>query len=149
MRQILKRKKAIGFGLLLIVLVAFYFSLPKVLFQNPYSTVVYDKHDELLGARIAADGQWRFPPKGNLPESYKAAVIQYEDKHFYVHPGINPFSIARALWVNLKTGQKKQGGSTITMQVVRMALENQPRTYWQKVKELVLAVRIECAYSKD
>jgi len=143
------KKKAVGFGAMAILLLAFYFLLPARLFQSPYSTVVYGADDELLGARIATDGQWRFPPNTELPKNYTQAVILFEDKHFYSHPGIDPLAIGRALWVNLKSGKKRQGGSTITMQVVRMALENQPRTYWQKTKELLLALRIELTYSKE
>ena len=122
------KKKAVGFGAMAILLLAFYFLLPARLFQSPYSTVVYGADDELLGARIATDGQWRFPPNTELPKNYTQAVILFEDKHFYSHPGIDPLAIGRALWVNLKSGKKRQGGSTITMQVVRMALENQTRT---------------------
>ncbi len=133
---------------LVILLVLFYAMLPAQLFKSPYSTVVYGQNNSLLGARIAADGQWRFPLKAEVPKLYSQAVVAFEDKNFYRHPGIDPFAIARAFWVNVKAKKVVQGGSTITMQVVRMALQNQPRTYFQKAKELLLALRLEVAFSK-
>ena len=65
------------------VLVLWYLlCLPRDLFKGtPYSTVVLDRSGELLGARIADDGQWRFPPCDTVPERYAKAVIQFEDKY--------------------------------------------------------------------
>lgn len=128
--------------------VAFYAFLPEKLFRVPYSTVVYDRQGELLGARVASDGQWRFPAADCLPPMYVHAVLTFEDRAFYKHPGINPLALLRALRANLKSGRVVQGGSTITMQVVRMAMQNQPRTYGQKLKEMLLALRIELAFTK-
>ena len=59
-----KKKSAIAF----ILLVIYYFSLPKTLFQQPYSTVIESKEGELLGAKIARDGQWRFPEQDSVPD---------------------------------------------------------------------------------
>ena len=147
--KFVKRHKAFWGGILAAFLLAFYALLPNELFNDPYSTVLYDRNGELLGARVAADGQWRFPVADSLPAFYKKAVLTFEDKHFYYHPGINPLALARAFKANIKSGKVVQGGSTITMQVVRMALHNQPRTYWQKLKEMLLAIRVEAAYSKE
>jgi penicillin-binding protein 1C len=149
MKRWLKKYRYFLLGTVVVLAVAFYFMLPNQLFKTDYSTVVYSRHGDLLGARIAADGQWRFPPHQELPATYKTALLTFEDKHFYRHPGIDPFALARAFKANIKAGHVVQGGSTITMQVVRMALENQPRTYGQKLKEMILALRIELAYSKE
>jgi penicillin-binding protein 1C len=149
MKRWLKKYRHFLLGTVVVLAVAFYFMLPNQLFKTDYSTVVYSRHGDLLGARIAADGQWRFPPHQELPATYKTALLTFEDKHFYRHPGIDPFALARALKANIQAGHVVQGGSTITMQVVRMALENQPRTYGQKLKEMILALRIELAYSKE
>ena len=68
--------------------VIFYFLLPKQLFETPYSTILEDKNGILLGAKIAADGQWRFPPEGGgdtLSSRYISALIAYEDRNFYHH----------------------------------------------------------------
>ena len=79
------------------VLVAAYLCcLPRDLFKGvPCSTVVEDAGGNLLGARIAADGQWRFPPCDSIPKRYETALIQFEDRHFRYHPGIDPGAIAR------------------------------------------------------
>ena len=85
---------AIGAGLLL----WYAFCLPRDLFEGTsYSTVVNDRNGFLLGARIADDGQWRFPPCDSIPEKYETALIQFEDKYFRYHPGVNPIAIGRAL----------------------------------------------------
>lgn len=126
----------------------FYVLLPTQLFSVPYTTVVFDGQQNLLGARIAADGQWRFPPVDTLPKGYVEALICFEDKNFYQHFGIDPLAVARAFYINIKNKSIRQGGSTISMQVVRMALKNQPRTIGQKLKEMLLALRLEMRFSK-
>lgn len=127
----------------------FGFLLPRPLFQSPYATVLTDKNGSLLGARIATDGQWRFPPSDSLPYKYKQSLIQFEDAYFYNHPGINPFSLLKAVYQDLKAGKIVRGGSTITMQVARMARGNHSRNIYQKLMEIIWALRIELSYSKD
>ena len=99
-----KFKSAIVF----IVLVAYYFCLPKQLFKDPTATVITSNTNELLGAVIAEDGQWRFPQNDSIPEKFKICIIQFEDAHFYKHPGFNPVSIAKALKQNLSSGGVKR-----------------------------------------
>src|SRR5690554_4381813 len=124
------------------------FCLPSTLFDTPYSTLVSDKDNELLGARISEDGQWRFPPTEDVPDKYATCLIQFEDRGFRYHPGINPFSIARAFIQNIKARKVVSGGSTITMQTVRM-MRNEKRTYFEKLIELIWATRLELTYSKN
>ena len=140
------KKKTILFVLLLIFYV---FCLPRELFTKPTSTVITSKNDELLGALIAKDGQWRFPHNDAVPEKFKTCLIQFEDEYFYSHPGFNPISIFNALKQNLKAGSVKRGGSTITQQVIRLSRDNKSRTYFEKFKELVLATRLEFRASKE
>jgi len=102
----------------------------------------------LLGARIAEDGQWRFPISDSLPEKYISCVLSYEDRYFYSHPGVNPISLLRAAWQNFKAGEIVSGGSTITMQLARMIRGNRNRTVYQKAVEMWLALRLELKYSK-
>ena len=116
---ILKHKKKTIF--LVILLIFYAFCLPKELFTKPTSTVITSKNDELLGALIAKDGQWRFPHNDAVPEKFKTCLIQFEDEYFYSHPGFNPISIFNALKQNLKAGSVKRGGSTITQQVIRLS----------------------------
>ena len=135
--------------LFLILSGLFWFSLPRPLFDDPYSSVLLDRNGELLGARIADDGQWRFPPVDSLPEKYKNAAILYEDRFFYSHPGVNPLSIFRALLQNLEKGEIVSGGSTLTMQVIRLARKGKSRTIPEKIIEIVLASRLELTKSKE
>ena len=88
--------------LITILVIGYIFCLPRQLFHVPYSTVVTDRNGELLGARIASDGQWRFPPRTTTPEKIKQCLITFEDRHFYHHWGVNPVSISRAAYQNLK-----------------------------------------------
>jgi penicillin-binding protein 1C len=126
----------------------YYFALPEPLFTTPYSTVLEDEQGELLSAAIARDGQWRFPQLDTVPQKFKEALIHVEDKRFYSHPGVDVLSLARAVKQNLSSGKIVSGGSTLTMQVVRMS-RNNPRTYVEKLMEIILATRLEWRYSKD
>ena len=135
--------------LILLALIVWYLlALPSPLFDTPYSTVVADRNGELLGARISGDGQWRFPPADSVPGKYEICLIQFEDSYFRYHPGVNPLSLGRAMIQNLKAGRVVSGGSTITMQTVRLMRQNR-RTYFEKFIEIILATRLELSYSKD
>ena len=138
-----------GWWLVAVLLVLGYlFCLPRDLFKGtPYSTVVESAEGDLLGARIAADGQWRFPPCDSVPERFATALVQFEDRCFWWHPGVNPVAAVRALGQNLRNGHVVSGGSTLTMQVVRIS-RGRERTLWQKLVESVLATRLELRCSK-
>ena len=122
--------------------------IPVPRFDKPYSTVLTAKNGELLGAKIADDGQWRFPATNNYSQKYVDCLVEYEDRWFFYHPGFNPVSFFKALTDNIKAGEVVRGGSTISMQVVRLARDNPPRTYGEKLLEVVLALRLELHYSK-
>ena len=134
--------------LITILVIAYIFCLPRQLFHVPYSTVVTDRNGELLGARIASDGQWRFPPRTTTPEKVKQCLITFEDRHFYHHWGVNPVSIGRAAYQNLKNKRIVSGGSTLTMQTIRLA-RNESRTFGEKFIEMILATRLEFRASKE
>lgn len=134
---------------LLLLLVVLFLLIPLPKFKDPCSTVVYAANQELLGARIAADGQWRFSPEGEIPDNYVRALILYEDRYFRYHPGINPVSLGRAFIQNLKAGRIVSGGSTLSMQVARMSRNNPPRTLSGKCLEILMALKLELCYSKD
>ena len=134
---------------IVIILIFYAFCLPKKLFTKPTSTVITSNNNELLGALIAKDGQWRFPHNDSVPKKFKTCLIQFEDEYFYKHPGFNPVSIFNALKQNLKAGKVKRGGSTITQQVIRLSRNDRPRTYFEKLKELILATRLELSISKE
>ncbi len=130
-----------------IVLIFYYFLLPKKLFTTPTSFVIEDANGELLSATIATDGQWRFPASGQVPEKFVRCITTYEDKRFYYHWGVDPLALARAIKQNLGQRRVVSGGSTLTMQVIRLS-RNKPRSLWQKLIEAVLATRLEFACSK-
>ena len=134
--------------LITILVIAYIFCLPRQLFHVPYSTVVTDRNGELLGARIASDGQWRFPPRTTTPEKVKQCLITFEDRHFYHHWGVNPVSTGRAAYQNLKNKRIVSGGSTLTMQTIRLA-RNESRTFGEKFIEMILATRLEFRASKE
>ena len=132
-----------------VFLLWYVFSLPKPLFKSGYTTILLDKDKELLGAKIASDGQWRFPEADSVPYKFKQAIVNFEDGYFYQHPGVNPVSLIKALYQDIKAGKIVRGGSTLTMQVIRMARGNQSRNVYQKMMEMILATRLELSYSKD
>lgn len=134
--------------ILAFLVTGYIFCLPRHLFHVPYSTVVTDRNEELLGARIASDGQWRFPPRNTTPEKIKECLITFEDKHFYHHWGVNPFAIGRAFYQNVKNKRIVSGGSTLTMQTVRLA-RNESRTFREKLIEMIWATRLEFRASKE
>ena len=84
------------------------------------SLVLYDAERNLLCARIAADEQWRIPLDGDLPEILSTSIRLFEDEYFHYHPGVNPVSIVKAMMANAKAGKIVRGGSTLSMQVMRM-----------------------------
>ena len=135
--------------LLTLPLLAWWFCLPDPLFKEPYSTVLLDRNGHLLGARLAQDGQWRFPGKDlDVPDRFKEAIIQYEDKRFLSHRGVDFLALFRAVIENLKQGHIVSGGSTLTMQTMRLARHGQ-RNLWQKSIEMLWAWRAEFRYSKN
>src|SRR6056297_163678 len=103
--------------------------------SQEYSHVLYDRHGSLLAAQIASDHQWRFPTKEALPDKFSTCIRYYEDEYFHWHPGINPVSGVKALWINLKEGQIVRGATTLSMQVMRMYRGNRRRNLWQKMIE--------------
>ncbi|MBR0122384.1 MAG: penicillin-binding protein 1C [Bacteroidales bacterium] len=122
--------------------------IPVPKFHDSYSTVLTAENGELLGARIAEDGQWRFPATNTFSDKYMRCVVEYEDKYFFRHCGINPISFIDAAIDNIKAGEVVRGGSTLSMQVVRLARKGKNRTYKEKIIEIILALRLEMRYSK-
>jgi len=130
-------------------LLVMYCCVPYPLFSTPTSTVITDCHGDLVGARISADQQWRFPESDSISEKFESCIIEFEDRRFRWHPGIDLISISRAMLHNLRQGRVSEGGSTLTMQVARMARGNKSRTLGQKAIEALWALYIECTMGKD
>jgi penicillin-binding protein 1C len=142
-------KNKIKSAITLVLLLIYYFSLPRTLFQEPYSTVIESREGELLGAKIASDGQWRFPAQDSVPDKFKKCIVYFEDEYFYKHPGFNPGAMVNAFRQNRKTGKVVRGGSTLTQQVIRLSRKGKNRTYFEKIIEIILSTRLELGYSKD
>jgi penicillin-binding protein 1C len=123
--------------------------LPNPLFRDPVSTVIYSRNRQLLGAMIPADDTWRFPASDSIPHRFEKCILQFEDRHFYRHPGINPISLFRAMVVNIHNGKKTLGGSTLTMQLIRISRKGKERSYYQKFIEIIQATRAELRYTKQ
>ncbi|EAZ3129870.1 peptidoglycan glycosyltransferase PbpC, partial [Salmonella enterica subsp. diarizonae] len=95
-----------------------------------------------------AGGIWRYPVTiEEVSPRYLEALINYEDRWFWRHPGVNPFSVARAAWQDLTAGRVISGGSTLTMQVARL-LDPHPRTFGGKIRQLWRALQLEWHLSK-
>lgn len=134
---------------LLLTVIWFRLTLPEPLFDASYATIIESSEGELLSARIADDEQWRFPASDSLPSYFVKSLLTFEDRYFFRHPGVNPVSILRAANQNRRAGRIVSGGSTITMQVVRLSRGNPPRTIPEKIKEIFAAIALEWKYSKD
>jgi membrane carboxypeptidase/penicillin-binding protein PbpC len=114
---------------------------------NPARVVVAEDGTPLW--RFAdAEGIWRYPVAiEDVSPRYLQALIEYEDRWFWKHPGVNPLSVARAAWQDLLAGRVISGGSTLTMQVARL-LDPHPRTFGGKVRQLWRALQLEWHLSK-
>lgn len=146
MKHPIQSLMAIAAGALLLL---WLFCFDRELFDGVcYSTVVVDRDGELLGARVADDGQWRFPPCDTLPEKFMKALVEFEDRRFFSHCGVSLPALARATWQNLRNGRVVSGGSTLSMQLIRLSRQK-PRTVGQKLIEIFMATRLEMRYSKE
>ena len=147
------RRRLAGVALLAIVALAAWLRLgpidPRLLDASKHqSTTILDRNGEVLYEPLAATGnraQWL----KTIPPHVKRAAVAAEDHRFYNHPGIDPIGVMRAAWRNVRSGRVVEGGSTITQQVAKLLLNAKSRSWTQKTREAVLALRLEHRYSKD
>ncbi|MRS12969.1 MAG: PBP1A family penicillin-binding protein [Actinobacteria bacterium] len=111
------------------------------------TSIIYDRTGAVL-VELHAEQNRTYVPLANIPVTLRQAVISTEDQNFYEHKGVDPFGIARALWVNVTKG-KRHGGSTITQQYVVNTFIKRENSLSRKVKEAILAYRLETQFSKD
>lgn len=114
--------------------------------RMPATTIIYDRNGYVIQRlfeenRLLVDGS-------QIPKVLKDAVVAKEDERFYYHLGVDPFSILRAVWVNLSSRRVSSGASTITQQLARNSAGMFERSLDRKLKEIFLALRIELAFSK-
>lgn len=110
--------------------------------------MIITEKGELLSARIADDGQWRFPESDSIPEKFEIAIKYFEDEYFNYHLGVNPISFIRALKQNISMREIVSGASTLTMQTIRLSRKGKSRTLSEKFIEIILAIRLEISKSK-
>jgi len=109
---------------------------------------VYDRNDKKIGEFFRE--RRKITKTEDIPDIVKKAFISSEDSSFYEHKGVNVTAIIRAMIANIKAGRKVQGGSTITQQVAkRIVLKDKAKKYSRKIKEAILARRMEEHLSKD
>ncbi len=115
----------------------------------PYAQVISAKDGKVLHSFLSSDEKWRMEVQLNeiSPQLLKA-IVQKEDKYFFYHLGVNPASVWRAVYNNMRHQRKTSGASTITMQVARLLYPNE-RTYLNKLSECFRALQLEWKYSKN
>ncbi len=113
------------------------------------STKIYDRTGEVLLYDIHEEVKRNVIPFEEISKYSKDATVAIEDSNFYYHKGIEPKALMRAVFANLKSGQFSQGGSTITQQIVKNTLLTQDKKISRKLKEWILAVKVEKEFSKE
>ena len=116
-------------------------------YQPSLVTEVYDRHEELIAEFFVE--KRRLVHLSEIPDHVRYATVAAEDSRFYSHGGVDYIGIGRAVWVNLRAGTTREGASTITQQVARNLFLTRERTLRRKIREAILARRIEQGYDKD
>ena len=122
----MKKKTLIILGVLILTTTILIFqgsrNIDKMISSQDFSTVIYDRDGNIMRIYLNQEEQFVLPPNSNfkVPTKLKEAVIAFEDKKFYTHLGVDPKGIIRAIWLNTKNGKRVSGGSTITMQTIKM-----------------------------
>jgi penicillin-binding protein 1C len=150
-----RRPLAIAAGVLAVLMLAFgayvYALGPAPLGRHlDYSHLVLDRDGHLLRAYATKEGRWRLPAKlDDVDPRYLKMLLAYEDGRFYEHGGIDPEAMLRAAWQWMTHGEIVSGGSTITMQLARLLEPRRRRTLLAKLHQMVRAVELEHALSKQ
>lgn len=137
--------------LLLLITTVVYILVPKPDLYNKYSfsSAVYDTNGKLLKLSLSNDDKYRlFVSLQNVPIEARQALLLYEDQYFYYHIGVNPFSLFRAI-LAMSSGGRRQGASTITMQVARIVFQINSTSFLGKIEQIFRALQIELFYSKN
>jgi 1A family penicillin-binding protein len=113
------------------------------------TSVIYDRTGQHVLYEIHGEENRKVISHGDIPDTVRAATIAAEDNDFYIHKGIDPKAIIRSLRADVSANEIQQGGSTITQQLARNVFLTREKTFKRKLYEIVLAFKIEIAYSKD
>lgn len=117
--------------------------------QVTESTKIYDRTGTILLYEIHGEEKRTVVPFSEISPYFKKATIAVEDKDFYSHEGVDLRGIIRAVWRDIITGDLRQGGSTITQQLIKNSILTRERTLTRKIKEWILAIELEQKFSKD
>ena len=141
--------KALGIAVLMLAAVYILTPKPQLYETYNFSSAVYDKKGKLLKISLSQDDKYRlFTPIKQMPDEAIKALLLYEDRGFYYHFGVNPFSMLRAA-LQMAGGGRKRGASTITMQVARIIFHIDSSTIGGKIKQMLRALQLEMFYSKQ
>ena len=141
----------IPLGIFLTLIVLYYIARPggSIIDNTGYSRIIKDRHGEILRVTLSSDDKYRMYTKlGSFHPRLKDAVLMKEDRYFHWHPGFNPISLVRAFYLTYLKREKKIGGSTINMQLVRLYYKLNTRTFAGKLKQILLSIYIELYFSK-
>ena len=130
--------------LLLLITTVVYILVPKPDLYNKYSfsSAVYDTNGKLLKLSLSNDDKYRlFVSLQNVPIEARQALLLYEDQYFYYHIGVNLFSLFRAI-LAMSSGGRRQGASTITMQVARIVFQINSTSFLGKIEQIFRALQI-------
>lgn len=142
----------VGGGILVLVLYGFAQELPSLSsaeYRPRQTTVIYDRNGGVLAELHTEENRVELVPITEVPIHTRRAFVSIEDDQFFEHYGVRPDALVRAVILNLVSGQKKQGGSTITMQLARNRFLHLRKTFTRKLKEIIMAFRLERNYTKD
>ena len=164
-RKWLRRIAILAVPVLIVILVGLLVYRPALFLRLPTadsirqralaaSSLILDRNGQLLYEMMDPHVGSHQPVRlEDIPVSLRQAIIATEDASFYENPGVNPWAILRALWINLRRGEIASGGSTITQQVARNLLldasERYQRTGWRKLREAALAYHMTRTMTKD
>jgi penicillin-binding protein 1A len=141
---------AVALALAIAVAVA-YSSLPgfdeMMRSPNGQSVEIRGDDDSVLVSVGPSFGEWL--PYARIPRTMIEAMIAVEDRRFWMHPGVDPIGMARAVIVNARAGQSVQGASTISQQLARNIFLTSTKTYARKARELILALALERKFTKE
>lgn len=115
--------------------------------EGRYSQIVLDESGDIIGAYLNSEEQWQIKGVDEIPPRLKSAVLNYEDRKFYSHNGVDYLAILRAIKTNLLE-DRRVGASTITMQGVKL-YKRRERTYLSKIEEIIESYKLEKYLSKD
>lgn len=150
-----KARYAVGFILLVLLAALAWYALglippPLLVNRTNGSYAVTDRDGRLLRLSLTGDEQYRlWTPLAHIPPALREATLNYEDRWFYRHPGINPYSLARAAWTSFVRRDRWLGGSTLTMQLARQRWRLKTRDVAGKLRQIGYALWLERHFSKQ